>query len=158
VRPVVLNNVEFGEGDGMSLPQNISKISENLLQNFYKKIPSASVNSPREECRMKRLRPCLDDIYFKHRMEYEIEMACLSAESERILRRLVVLSATLRVWTYSEPTDGGIGFDEQSLIRICRTTKHLWGKHSAAALAFFELKNGKYYLSHDWVKIVGGNK
>jgi hypothetical protein len=107
---------------------------------------------------MARLRPGLDDIFFKFKMEHDLDMAALSPEAERICRRLVKFSAASRVWTYSAPGDGGIPSDEKRLLRICGATRHMWSKHSPPALQFFELRDGKYYLVRDWVRIVGGGK
>lgn len=104
---------------------------------------------------MAKLRPSLDDIFYRFKMDSDIFDACISAEAERMLRKLVQCSASRQVWTYSPPQDGGLPNDEKTLLRLSGGNRYLWTKYRDEVVSFFELRDGKYFLNLDWVVIRG---
>lgn len=52
-------------------------------------------------------------------------------------------SAGSRVWTMSEPTDGGISLDR--IHRLVGMTKRQWAKHAPLIAHWFTEKDGKWY-------------
>lgn len=102
------------------------------------------------------LSPRLGDI--KMKSAFFSEVRYMDPVAGFALTNLVYHVATLMVWTYSAPTDGGIIDPDDDLHMLAGVSKARWQRVSGSVLKHFERRNGRLYLRHDWIEISDGKR
>lgn len=99
------------------------------------------------------LGPKLGDVWFPGALLLDFTTDFIRDDSFRVLMRLVRLSASARVWTYSAPTDGILPADERHLARLCGVTFRKWKAVRPEIVEFFDVSPRGWVLRPDWIRV-----
>lgn len=96
-------------------------------------------------------RPDTDDIMFNTSMWGDLR--CVDTDILSACFHLANIIAAKMVWTYTEPTDGGLDDRDDWLAKEARTTLEKWKIIRPDVLKYFIKRNGKLYLDREWFEI-----